>query len=66
MYEIKECYKKHYTTREIDLNKQLLDECAESHPNFARIEDLLQQGADPLGVTMSISTFSLTPIRDAR
>ena len=53
MYEIKECYKKHYTTREIDLNQQLLDECTEPHPNFAHIEDLLQQGADPLGVTMN-------------
>ena len=52
MYEIKECYKKHYTTREIDLNQQLLDECTKPHPNFAHIEDLLQQGADPLGVSM--------------
>lgn len=53
MYMIDEEYRKYYTAEELDLNQQLLDECTEPHPNFAHIEDLLQQGADPLGVTIN-------------
>ena len=49
---IDEKYRKYYTAEELDLNQQLLDECTKPHPNFAHIEDLLQQGADPLGVSM--------------
>ena len=52
MYMIDEKYRKYYTAEELDLNQQLLDECTKPHPNFAHIEDLLQQGADPLGVSM--------------
>ena len=52
MYMIDEEYTKYYTAEELDLNQQLSEECMKQMPNFEKIEDLLKQGADPLGVTM--------------
>jgi hypothetical protein len=52
-YEV-EClsrYEGTYSPREIELNKALYDECIKEAPDFAKIEELLKQGADPLGGT---------------
>ena len=38
-----------YTSEEIELNKKLKEECTKEHVNFEVVEDLLKQGADPLG-----------------
>ena len=40
-----------YTPEEIELNKQLYDECNKETIDFDRVEDLLKRGADPLGGT---------------
>ena len=40
-----------YTSEEIELNKKLFDECAKEHIDFQLVEELLKQGADPLGGT---------------
>ena len=44
-------YEDTYTPAEIELNKKLFDACAEEHIDFALVEELLKQGADPLGGT---------------
>lgn len=44
-------YEGAYTPEEIKLNKQLYEECSKDVIDFARVEDLLKQGADPLGGT---------------
>ena len=40
-----------YTPEEIELNKRLYRECSEEDIDFEIVEDLLKQGADPLGGT---------------
>ena len=52
-YEQKETqkYEGIYTPEEIELNKKLIGACAEDATDFAYIEELLKQGADPLGGT---------------
>lgn len=40
-----------YTPEEIELNINLMDECTKDNIDFTRIEELLKQGADPLGGT---------------
>ena len=40
-----------YTPEEIDLNNQLKDECSKNEIDFEKVEQLLKQGADPLGGT---------------
>ena len=40
-----------YTSAEIELNKQLLEECLKENIDFDLVEELLKQGADPLGAT---------------
>lgn len=42
-------YEGTYTPEEIELNKKLFDECAKEHIDFSVVEELLKQGADPLG-----------------
>lgn len=42
-------YEGAYTPEEIELNKKLQDECSKDILDFAAIEELLKQGADPLG-----------------
>lgn len=44
-------YEGAYTPEEIELNNKLYDECNKKHIDFAAVEDLLKQGADPLGGT---------------
>lgn len=44
-------YEDIYTSEEIELNKKLYEECFNRDIDFAKIEDLLKQGADPLGPT---------------
>lgn len=44
-------YEGTYTLEEIELNKKLKAECSKDDIDFARVEDLLKQGADPLGGT---------------
>lgn len=44
-------YEGAYTPEEIKLNKQLYEECSKDVIDFARVEGLLKQGADPLGGT---------------
>lgn len=44
-------YEGAYTPEEIELNIKLRDACAEDDIDFARVEELLRQGADPLGGT---------------
>ena len=46
-----EKYEGVYTSEEISLNKRLLAECQKRTPDFELIEQLLKQGADPLGPT---------------
>ena len=52
-YEQKETqkYEGTYTPEEIELNKKLLEACAEDATDFAYIEELLKHAADPLGGT---------------
>ena len=38
-----------YTPQEIELNRRLFEACCEQSPDFALVEELLRQGADPLG-----------------
>ena len=38
-----------YTAEEIELNKKLYEECSKKTVDYAVVEDLLRQGADPLG-----------------
>ncbi len=40
-----------YTPEEVELNKQLKEECDKDNIDLAKIEELLKQGADPLGGT---------------
>ena len=40
-----------YMPEEIELNQQLYEECHKDQINFERVEELLKQGADPLGGT---------------
>lgn len=40
-----------YTLEEIELNIKLKEECRKDHINSGRVEELLKQGADPLGGT---------------
>lgn len=40
-----------YTPEEIELNKKLLEECMKETVDFTAVEELLKQGADPLGGT---------------
>ena len=40
-----------YTPEEIELNKKLYEECFKEVIDFEKVEDLLKQGADPLGPT---------------
>ena len=40
-----------YTSAEKELNKKLYDECQKKHIDFRAVEELLKQGADPLGGT---------------
>ena len=42
-------YEGAYTPEEIELNKKLLEECSKRDIDLTAIEDLLKQGADPLG-----------------
>ena len=46
-----EKYEGTYTPEEIELNKKLRDACAQENLDFTIIEELLKQGADPLGGT---------------
>ena len=46
-----EKYEGTYTPEEIELNKKLRDACAQENLDFTVIEELLKQGADPLGGT---------------
>lgn len=40
-----------YTQEEVDLNNRLYEECSKEILNIKAIEELLKQGADPLGAT---------------
>ena len=40
-----------YTPEQVELNKKLLDECDKKDVDFSIVEELLKQGADPLGGT---------------
>ena len=44
-------YEGAYTPEEIELNNRLYDECSKENIDFEVVEDLLKQGADPLGAT---------------
>ena len=44
-------YEGTYTPEEIELNKKLKDECCKDNIDFAAVEELLTQGADPNGGT---------------
>lgn len=44
-------YEGTYTPGEIQLNRKLFEECAKEHIDFIAVEELLKQGADPLGGT---------------
>lgn len=46
-----EKYEGTYTPEEIELNKKLKEECSKENINFTIVEELLKQGADPLGGT---------------
>lgn len=41
-----------YTPEEIELNKKLYEECSKDKIDFAVVEELLKQGADPIGPTV--------------
>lgn len=50
----RECLEKYegtYTYKEIELNKKLLEECSKDDIDYKVVEELLKQGADPLGGT---------------
>lgn len=42
-------YEGTYTPEEIELNRQLKEECSKGDVNFAIVEEFLKRGADPLG-----------------
>ena len=44
-------YEGAYTSEEIELNKRLYEECYKNNINYEIVEELLKQGADPLGGT---------------
>ena len=44
-------YEGAYTSEEIELNKKLLEECSKADIDYTVVEELLKQGADPLGGT---------------
>ena len=44
-------YEGAYSPEEIELNKELLAECIKETVDFAKVEELLKKGADPLGGT---------------
>ena len=50
----RECTQKYegtYTPEEIELNKMLKEECYKETIDYTAVEELLKQGADPLGGT---------------
>lgn len=49
--ECTEKYEGAYTQKEVELNKKLFEECSKTDIDFAVVEELLKQGADPLGGT---------------
>ena len=55
-------YEGAYTPEEIELNKKLFDECTKEHIDFSVVEELLKQGADPLGGTEVCGCFLLDHI----
>lgn len=46
-----EKYEGIYTREEIELNHKLLEKCLKDNIDFVLVEELLKQGADPLGAT---------------
>lgn len=44
-------YEGTYSAEEVELNKRLLAECSKENIDFDLVEELLKQGADPLGAT---------------
>ncbi len=52
-YEIEQTskFKDTYTAKEVELNNKLYDECSKEVLDCFAIEELLKQGADPLGAT---------------
>ena len=50
-YEHTKMFEGSYTSEEIKFNKRLYDECMKENIDFALVEELLKQGADPLGAT---------------
>lgn len=52
-------FKDLYTNKEVELNKKLFNECIKEVVDFALVESLLKQGADPLGPT-SLEEFDIT------
>lgn len=52
-YEIESTrrYEGTYTEQEVELNNRLYEECSKTIPDLNAIEQLLKQGADPLGAT---------------
>ena len=44
-------YEGTYTPKEIELNKKLKEECSKDNIDYTIVEELLKQGADPLGGT---------------
>ncbi|MBQ6803569.1 MAG: hypothetical protein IJP04_02830, partial [Clostridia bacterium] len=44
-------YEGTYTAQEIELNKKLMEACTKDTIDFVLVEELLKQGADPLGGT---------------
>ena len=51
-----------YTDEEVELNKRLYEECSKENIDFALVEDLLKQGADPLGATATHGWDLLTHV----
>ena len=51
-------YEGTYTPAEIELNKKLFEECTKERVDYAAVEELLKQGADPLG-GMGVSGWEL-------
>ena len=57
-----ETYWKHfvgmYSQEEVELNNKLYEECSKEILDVVKIEELLKQGADPLGAT-AVSGYGL-------
>lgn len=60
--EVTQKYEKTYTPEEIELNKKLYAECSKDKIDFATVEELLKQEADPLGGTAEYGWFLLDHI----